>query len=229
MAITKKYKDKIKDLLKDKTEYTSKDLIQLLGVAPNWVTRNKIELEKEGISFHRKERSDVGKVRSQQNLKISLLDLNYKSHLVLKHYINKAYVYFGLVAPFQIETQQFRVMNVTSEMLDILDNKIQEDSFDFIQLLKDIVECEDERNPLHTSNYPINIIVYLKTLYDSLPLLEEIDIPSETLLIINNTFKDLFNLQPTEEQVQVVAKAIKYASSKDLNYKSVSIQSDARI
>ena len=114
-------------------------------------------------------------------------------------------------------------------MIDILDNKIEEESFDFIQLLKKIVECEDERNPLHSSNYPINIIVYLKTLYDSLPLLEEISVSEETLLIINNTFKDLFNFYPTEEQIQVVAKAIKYASSKDLNYKSVSIQSDARI
>lgn len=226
MAITKKYKDKIKELIKNKTEYTSTELIQLLGVAPNWITRNKTELEKEGIFVSRKIRSDLGKVRDKKFLEIDLLDLNYKNNLLLKYYINKAYVYFGLVAPFYIEQQPSKIINST-DFIDILDDKIKETSFDFIQLLKDIIECEDTYHPLHSTNFPINVVVYLKTLYDSIYLLQDIEVSSETSLIINNTFLDLYGFYPSEEQIQVVAKSIRYASSNELNYKSVSIQSDA--
>lgn len=235
MAITNKYKKKLLQLLESKINWYAPDLVTALGVAPNWVSRNKTELEELGFRITRKGREDSGKSRLKPKLfseiisETPLTDLFYYNNLFLKYYINKAYVYYGLVAPFQLEAITFRSSTITSDILDALDDRVEKESFNYLEYLRLIVE---ERNPdseLHSAKYPVNITVYLKTLYDSIHLLGTIQVSEDLNLIINNTFKDIFNLVPTNEQIQVVAKALKYASSIEDTYNSVSVQSDARI
>lgn len=234
MAINKKYKDILIPLLEIKKEYSIKEFQQYLGIASNWVHRNREELLSLGfiiVSSTRKQRQDSGSTRVGSKLvkaifEKSLLDFKYYEHLLLKHYINKAYTDFGLIAPFQLEAKEFRKEYVSSEIIDLIDDKIKSETFDYLDILKTIVETSDIKHPFHISNYPINITIFLNTLYNSIPLLQQIKVSEDTLLIINNTFKDLFGFLPTEEQIQVVAKAILYASSPSISYRSVAVQSD---
>lgn len=224
MAITKKYKQKIDQLiLLNRFEISKKELIDFLGVAPNWISRNEEELKQLG--FNLKRFTDI-------NSKINKLlqnptDLKTFNFLLLKYYINKAYVSFGLVAPFQIESKEIQDNEQSSFLLDSLDQMLIDTSFNYFLLLKDIIECEDLLNPLHSINFPSNVFLYLKTLFDSLHLLQDNQFDPKLELIVTNTFKDLFNLVPSEEQKQVVIKAINFASSSTSKNKSVSIQADA--
>lgn len=235
MAINKKCKEKLQQLLKIKVNWVASDLTAALEVAPNWLTRNKTELEELGLRISRKSREDSGKSRIKPKLfseivsETPLTDLFYYNNLFLKYYINKAYVYYGLVAPFQLESTTFRTTTITSDILDALDDRVKKENFDYLGYLRLVIEEKNPDSDLHHAKYPVNITVYLKTLYDSLHLLGPIEVSEDLTLIINNTFKDIFNLVPTEEQIQVVAKALKYASSTEDTYNSVSVQSDARI
>ena len=223
MAISKKYKDKLNDLIKESPVISKQKLVEKLQVAPNWVSRNIEELISLGFILEKQSFIENKKEKLTHNLS----DIKSFNYLLLKHYINRSYVDLGLVAPFLLESKEIQDSSKCSELIDEIDKKITEDNFDYFTFLKTIIECEDYLNPLHSTNFPINIIIYLKTLYDSIELLRPIEINENLSLIITNTFKDLFNLQPTEEQLQVVAKAINYASSSDINHKSVSIQADA--
>ena len=234
MAITKKYKEQLEALLLIKTNWLPTEIIEKLCVAPNWVSRNREELTSLGFNLIRKGREDVGKPRRESLMlseivsDLSLSDLHYYNCLLLKYYINKAYVYYGLVAPFQLESTFFRNKTVTSDVLDILDNRIISENFDYRKLLREVVETSDVNSNIFYTKFPVNVTVYLKTLYDSLVLLEPVDVPDDLKQIVKNTFNDLFKLEPTEEQYQVVVKSLRYAASPS-SYKSVSIQSDARI
>lgn len=240
MAITKKHKKKLLELLSIKKEYSNIDFQNLLNVAHNWTIRNKQELLDLGFILVRSEkntlaprkiRNDKGKIRSTYNKldvdTINLLDLKMHNYLLIKHYINKTYLSFGLIAPFQIEAKEFRKTFISSSYLDTIDNKIEETSFDYFSLLSNIITCEDPYNSLYITNFPVNITIYLKSIFDNIQLLQDIEVKSDTLLIINNTFKDLFGFLPSQEQIQVVAKSLRYASSDEITFKSVSVQSDA--
>lgn len=222
MAISKKHKEKLLDLLLIDNTYTKQKLVSLLGVAPNWISRNLEELTLLGFNLDKESKVTNKEIKLLNNL----LDLKCFNYFLLKHYINKAYIYYGLVAPFQLELKEIRNNIIASDLIDKIDDKINETSFNYLGLLRDIIECEDPLSPININNFPLNLSIYLKTLYDSFNLLQDIIISSDTRLIINNTFKDLFNIEPTEEQLQVVSKAINYASSVN-SYKSVSIQADA--
>lgn len=233
MAITKKYKNILTELIKTKSDFTLKELEEILGVSHTWIPRNKSELESMGFVIAKDKRKDTGVTRrkynsrvNKVNLDVPLTNLTYYNNLLLKVYINKAYVFHGLVAPFQVEYKEYRNTYISTEDLEYIEARITSENFDYKELLIKLVECQESYSPLYHTNFPVNIFVYLKTLYDSLPLLRPIEISPDTLLIINNTFQDLFGFYPSEEQLQVVAKSLRYASS-DMNYGSASIQSDA--
>lgn len=127
MAISKKYKDKINDLIKESPVISKQKLVEKLQVAPNWVSRNIEELISLGFILEKQSFIENKKEKLTHNLS----DIKSFNYLLLKHYINRSYVDLGLVAPFLLESKEIQDSSKCSELIDEIDKKITEDNFDY--------------------------------------------------------------------------------------------------
>lgn len=216
MAINIRYKKELEKLLEIKNDYSKKEIITHINVAPNWITRNIDELISMGFNLKKQSRSETRLKDISENLS----DIKKSRFFLLKHYINLLYVDYGLIAPFSLEGLEKQNTDKISDYIDLINSEIIKQKFDYNSLLLSLLENTED-------TIPVNILVFLRNILNSIPILQHVNVSEELEHIINNTFNDMFDFLPTEEQLQVVAKALKYASDVSSEHKMVSIQSDA--
>lgn len=239
MAIDLIKKTIITKAIKTKETWTSKEIQKLLNVSPSWITKNKSELESLGFKIERKEHkphkqhANKGEVSQDSLDKYQTLsfhtDLFFNRCLLIKFAINKGYLLHNLPAVFILEGKENTEGFIKPEYYNVIEAiwakefPTQEKVLDFLVKLKNIL------NDQKSTKLPSNFSLYLTNLLNSLPYLNKrLDNRVLTEKIIK-AFKEVHGEQfePSDEQIQVIAKAELFANGIYEDLFVASIQSDA--
>ena len=218
--------------------YTIDEVGSIFSRTRSWVNKYKKDLEALGVQFRRKEdkphkphkphkthsHKGLPKNKVTRELITSAIDKEmffntHKKGVLAKYLVNKMYIAYGLVAPFLIEARDGVGDGLSKEALDILDSNLVLTKEDFLALPKELRQ-DDRYLDVHS-----DIRVYVDLLSKRHKYLVDMDVPKELRVVINRAFDNMFGFAPSEEQVQCVAKVIRWF--KEGTEKSVNIQSDA--
>lgn len=247
MSFTKNKTEQLQKLLNDNPDkvWTNEEFVEALNTSNVWPSVNKTKLEAFGFKFARKEHkehkqhkphkehktpSHKGMIKDKQDrLLYETIDItqaysnSHKKYLFLKYFINKLYIKYGLVCPFNLEASESTPNTVLPYVLDLLDTKVEESQFNYEEMLIELNNNEDPYSGL--SSYPLDITVYLSSIVNSLKYLAPLPITKGVRVAIERAFMHIHKFKPEEEQVQCVAKVLEFVADKAIAI--ASIQSDA--
>lgn len=246
MAIDINKQELLKEMTTLKSEWNSTEIQDRLSVSSSWVSKNSAELGLYGICLQRKQHkphkphkqhSGKGLARdTNQRLDYSLLtftgDWHIGNYLQIRFLVNQFHMKLSIPVPFVIENKEYSTDTVTPE-----DYKILEDSYkewekdksihDIYLFLKDLKQSILTSDKTYNKTAAKRVFIHMFNIIESYPYIALIEKDPVLLLQVRSAFKEVHNFEPTDEQIQVIAKAYKFATGAYDGHKVASIQADA--
>lgn len=243
MAIDLNKQNIIKELLTEKAAWTSPELQTKLNVSASWVSKNSVELKLYGIEIPRKitkehkEHSTKGQTKLIAN-RYTIDTLTFKDNwsasnwLQIRFLVNQFHMLLNIPVPFAIESEVKDGDTITPKDYAILEANYQEwmkgktvvNLYNFLKQLKETILTTDKE---YNKTSAKKVFIHMFNIVQSYPYITLVE--KDRLLIdqVKDAFMDIHKFEPTDEQIQVVAKAYKFATGCYDNHKVASIQSDA--
>lgn len=243
MAIDLNKQNIIKELLTEKTAWTSPELQTKLNVSASWVSKNSVELKLYGIEIPRKEHKEHKEhsTKGQTKLIANRLDIDTltfngnwsaSNWLQIRFLVNQFHMLLNIPVPFAIESEVKDGDTITpkeyakleANFNDWMLGKTVDNLYSFLKDLKETILTKDKEYNKASAK---KIFIHMFNIVQSYPYITLVEKDSLMLNQVKDAFKDIHEFEPTFEQIQVVAKAYKFATGCYANHKVASIQSDA--
>ena len=243
MAIDLNKQNIIKELLTEKTSWTSPELQTKLIVSASWVSKNSVELKLYGIEISRKitkehkEHSNKGqtKVVADRNLIDTLTfkdNWSASNWLQIRFLVNQFHMLLNIPVPFAIESEVKDGDTITPKDYAILEANYQEwmkgktvvNLYNFLKQLKETILTTDKE---YNKTSAKKVFIHMFNIVQSYPYITLVEKDRTLIADVTDAFVAVHKFNPTDEQIQVVAKAFKFAIGSYDNHKVASIQSDA--
>lgn len=243
MAIQLTKQEIIKTMLTEKAAWTSPEIQEKLNVSASWVSKNSVELKLYGIEIPRKEtvitqeRNTKGQTKliANRNLVETLTLTNnwsLSNWLQIRFLVNKLHMALSIPVPFHIESEvkdgdtitraeYEHLETVFAEMMDGKDTSFLYSKL--VHLKAAILTTDKEYNKTQAKR----IFIHMFNIINSYPYITLVEKDRTQIDQVKDAFMHVHNFEPTDEQIQVVAKAFRFATGCYDNHKVASIQSDA--
>lgn len=243
MAIDLNKQSIIKQMLEEKTVWTSEEIQYKLGISSSWVSKNSVELKLYGLDIQRqvtrahKEHSNKGVAKNIKD-RVNYKDLTFTKEweadkwIQIRFLVNQFHMLLGVPVPFAIESEERDGDSISSEDYQTLENNfnkwVKDKSINDIYLfLKELKEEILASSKDYNKTSAKRIFIHMFNIIESYPYITLIESNPVLLIQVKSAFKEVHGFEPTDEQVQVIAKAYKFATGSYDKHTVASIQSDA--